>query len=109
MLLFVLCFKQKAAYDIVICDWSSDWCASDLLFLPSLLPAWPISLLPLRQSAVVVLLRLKPSLRLQSQPCYPPGELPVVSAWSKRWDSWFQLHFVQIGRASCRERVCQYV
>ena len=26
----VLCFKQKTAYEIVDCDWSSDVCSSDL-------------------------------------------------------------------------------
>ena len=35
--LFVFCFfffKQKTAYEIVDCDWSSDVCSSDLLEPP---------------------------------------------------------------------------
>jgi len=27
----VFCFKQKTAYEIVDCDWSSDVCSSDLI------------------------------------------------------------------------------
>ena len=30
---FVFFFKQKTAYEIYQCDWSSDVCSSDLLFL----------------------------------------------------------------------------
>ena len=29
-------FKQKTAYEILTCDWSSDVCSSDLTILPSL-------------------------------------------------------------------------
>ena len=32
---FFFFFKQKTAYEIVDCDWSSDVCSSDLLLLPS--------------------------------------------------------------------------
>ena len=31
---FFFFFKQKTAYEIVDCDWSSDVCSSDLLVVP---------------------------------------------------------------------------
>ena len=33
MLFFFFFFKQKTAYEILTCDWSSDVCSSDLLLL----------------------------------------------------------------------------
>ena len=33
VLLLFFFFKQKTAYEIYQCDWSSDVCSSDLLFL----------------------------------------------------------------------------
>src|SRR3546814_2504795 len=78
-------FKQKTAYDMRISDWSSDVCSSDL--------------------------------RLAAQghgPVQPPAQhrdrvaahfdpLPV-------WHPPFEEDAVtEIGRASCRARVCQYV
>src|SRR3546814_5391530 len=96
--LFVLClcfcfffFKQKTAYEMRISDWSSDVCSSDL--------GWP-----------------------------PPRRLPISSAGRTRrrsgtWSFGLATPCVhrcrptcgasrpaaKIGRASCRERVCQYV
>ena len=32
-MLFFFFFKQKTAYEIYQCDWSSDVCSSDLLFM----------------------------------------------------------------------------
>ena len=32
-------FKQKTAYEIYQCDWSSDVCSSDLVLYPFLPPA----------------------------------------------------------------------
>ena len=42
--LFFFFFKQKTAYEIVDCDWSSDVCSSDLL-QPLLLPQGVVSVL----------------------------------------------------------------
>ena len=36
-MIFVFFFKQKTAYEIYQCDWSSDVCSSDLNLLHSLL------------------------------------------------------------------------
>src|SRR3546814_7516813 len=90
-------FKQKTAYEMRISDWSSDVCSSDLKSL------------------------------------FPPGTLhPIISPVNFKYYGRFQLslqaktkyvwifdddvlpgsrflELLQIGRASCRERVCQYV
>src|SRR3546814_17351746 len=36
-MLFCFCFKQKTAYEMRICDWSSDVCSSDLARFEQLL------------------------------------------------------------------------
>src|SRR3546814_1977073 len=88
-------FKQKTAYEMRISDWSSDVCSSDLLDLgrdPRLGGG------PGRQPVDLA----------QGDACLGQGgtrpdhdpPLPRIEP-----------HHVerQIGRASCRERVCQYV
>src|SRR3546814_10021772 len=95
---FFFFFKQKTAYEMRISDWSSDVCSSDL--------TTGLGLEPRRNRAaaaapgfdqrewrrVVRLARLARDLfdqdRRQNLACQPG---------------------VEIGRASCRERVCQYV
>src|SRR3546814_2254844 len=99
-------FKQKTAYEMRISDWSSDVCSSDLQakgwagfatindltyinpFLEAALKACDLEIdltagssQPLRQDAVSV----------------------VAEAYLRRTVA------VEIGRASCRKRVCQYV
>src|SRR3546814_5976991 len=73
-------FKQKTAYEMRISDWSSDVCSSDL-------PEKPVG---------------KP-LRIPIQDVYSitgVGTVPVGRV---------ETGVLKIGRASCRERVCQYV
>src|SRR3546814_6213937 len=89
--IFVFFFKQKTAYEMRISDWSSDVCSSDLLACRS----WQFadhekskeqsSLDQLDACAVAVAGYAAHS---AAQPPEPATE---------------------IGRASCRERVCQYV
>src|SRR3546814_10791482 len=87
----VICFfffKQKTAYEIRISDWSSDVCSSDLFSpLSTKIPC----------SASRVRSRF-PSRR------YPKPAIPS-------YDQSLGQHLLpeEIGRASCRERVCQYV
>src|SRR3546814_12189249 len=92
---FVFFFKQKTAYEMRMSDWSSDVCSSDLAtsgcsrshaqmraaFSPARL---------MRSSSVS---RLRKSI----QALCGSRMVPMV------------LRIIQIGRASCRERVCQYV
>src|SRR3546814_16807985 len=75
-------FKQKTAYEMRISDWSSDVCSSDLLGRFSLAGT-------LGMSIFVTSFSYRQGL---------PREADLV----------FDVRF-QIGRASCRESVCQYV
>src|SRR3546814_4801841 len=81
MLICVLCFffKQKTAYEMRISDWSSDVCSSDLL-APR--PEW---------------------VKVQRDEGVP------VEKNLYRFILKHSLKQQKIGRASCRERVCQYV
>src|SRR3546814_7083755 len=77
---YVFFFKQKTAYELRISDWSSDVCSSDLVS----------------------------SSRCSSQ-VYPQAAGPVEACGRpspnrRRFETGRE-----IGRASCRERVCQYV
>src|SRR3546814_79403 len=69
-------FKQKTAYEMLISDWSSDVCSSDLVV----------------DHLLVFASRFLGSSLLR--PCQLLGR---------------PFGILQIGRASCRERVCQYV
>src|SRR3546814_1517871 len=83
-------FKQKTAYEMRISDWSSDVCSSDL---PS--DATLLALLDYRLAAYR-------DLRASS-------EADVLGDIGASLRAPFDVYFLQIGRASCRERVCQYV
>src|SRR3546814_10738350 len=94
-------FKQKTAYEMRISDWSSDVCSSDLLSLfgPSFMT------------------RLVTQMYFQGDPLLPLDPIFNCVTDQRARDSMiatFDLEttvpeFAQIGRASCRERVCQYV
>src|SRR3546814_2937164 len=94
-LLVFFFFKQKTAYEMRISDWSSDVCSSDLseTDLQSISPG-----LSVRSSQNSN--QLNYAIRGQSLDPFSntrPGVLPYVN------------EIQEIGRASCRERVCQYV
>src|SRR3546814_6756287 len=75
-------FKQKTAYEMRISDWSSDVCSSDLASLLQLIAGGCRN----RHPDVV------------------DGFGPLLSGHHDVFVRGFE-----IGRASCRERVCQYV
>src|SRR3546814_1007455 len=81
-------FKQKTAYEMRISDWSSDVCSSDLAF-------------PKRTERGQEPARGKLDRRGQ---CHrrPPRRGHKISKRPVE-------HIEEIGRASCRERVCQSV
>src|SRR3546814_8171508 len=97
ILLFVFFFfKQKTAYEMRISDWSSDVCSSDLTN---------------EQAGLTFATGLKSILR-QDPDVILVGEIRDVETARIATQSALTGHFVlssQIGRASCRERVCQYV
>src|SRR3546814_2511119 len=100
---FVVCFffKQKTAYEMRISDWSSDVCSSDLAALPR------------RRGLGAGSAMLRHGLdqaRELGLPVYLEASTPQNQRLYSRHG--FQEHGApirQIGRASCRERVCQYV
>src|SRR3546814_9411228 len=91
----ILCFfffKQKTAYEMRISDWSSDVCSSDL----------PRGYAALRAAA-----ERDPLIEWDTHPLEGFESTPIASLCA-RYDL-VVLDHPQIGRASCRERVCQYV
>src|SRR3546814_9274803 len=85
--LFFFFFKQKTAYELRISDWSSDVCSSDL-------SSWS----PLLMAGSAATRTMAP------RDGRTAGLAGVRAAAARA-----ALPALQIGRASCRERVCQYV
>src|SRR3546814_2222243 len=88
-------FKQKTAYEMRISDWSSDVCSSDL---------------------GLTLWLMRRRLHFRWQPAQIKALLrygiPMMGSLMLRYSLDTLCRFLlaaQIGRASCRERVCQYV
>src|SRR3546814_13159697 len=117
MLLFVFFFKQKTAYEMRISDWSSDVCSSDLfhrvgaLVTTLVLLALVIFLLRQRAAlwrraglAVFAALVLQVTLGIS----IVHFQLPLLLAAAHNLGAETLLG-TKIGRASCRERGCQYV
>src|SRR3546814_1278214 len=106
---FVFLFKQKTAYDMRISDWSSDVCSSDLQRTnrSSGDGGW---------GQIVTSTRIgkddmgpDPPCRCV-QPTFGKNYLTIVPSCTQIFEwIWPRLTLRQIGRASCRERVCQYV
>src|SRR3546814_9551607 len=107
-------FKQKTAYEMRISDWSSDVCSSDLLVdTPFSGAASDASWLAKRATAGLSVSDSEPDTRKVIR------EISNAAAneWLSKTDGadiplWAQpsaTMLVEIGRASCRERVCQYV
>src|SRR3546814_6461957 len=91
-------FKQKTAYEMRISDWSSDVCSSDLpqrlLLGDDRLEAVEIGLALDVEVLVALALDDRAGLVLDKHERTGAENVLLVP---------------QIGRASCRERVCQYV
>src|SRR3546814_2580448 len=89
-------FKQKTAYEMRISDWSSDVCSSDL---------------PDRRRASTNAMPVTPP-TASTISASEAGMITIEADWLS---AFFRLAVIglelagKIGRASCRERVCQYV
>src|SRR3546814_3286584 len=101
----VFFFKQKTAYEMRISDWSSDVCSSDLSQVAQRRAAVQNAELDVQYTVIrapvdgVVLSRtVEPG-----QTVAASFQTPVLFSIAE------DLSKMQIGRASCRERVCQYV
>src|SRR3546814_6575220 len=96
-------FKQKTAYEMRISDWSSDVCSSDLM---------------IQQSKGVDGQSLRQAFHPRWTSCISRKLFKVGAQGSEAVGSNIvrsgpaaieRQHIEEIGRASCRERVCQYV
>src|SRR3546814_8670637 len=85
-------FKQKTAYEMRISDWSSDVCSSDLSV------CWEID-----EGRFVDLIEIDAASRTKVEDTRELLDNVQYAPSRGR----FKVY--QIGRASCRERVCQYV
>src|SRR3546814_3873635 len=94
--LCVFFFKQKTAYEMRISDWSSDVCSSDLFLGFAIVDQ--LDGTPREDAAIALQIGV---------PCgvadFARQDLGDVDRGR------FQRLGQEIGRASCRERVCQYV
>src|SRR3546814_4459770 len=106
MMLFFFFFKQKTAYEVRISDWSSDVCSSDLF-----------ESFDAVQGGTADILHGTPYYWVGKSQAFhyfttiPFGlsavELPAWLTYGGGQALWEEAY--EIGRASCRERVCQYV
>src|SRR3546814_5101273 len=124
----ICCFvKQKTAYDMRISDWSSDVCSSDLFLargehelqrwgVDDINPGGPrirsIDFFDRRQStgdldAVKIDARLIHEV-IAAPKDADPATIPFLDAMGSL-EAIFARQKLELGRASCRERVCQYV
>src|SRR3546814_3241409 len=92
---FFFFFKQKTAYEMRISDWSSDVCSSDLRS--------GIAVQDLHRHLAVR--RIRTRLEYQN----PVGAARRQSIGENASGRAAADDDEEIGRASCRERVCQYV
>src|SRR3546814_3604881 len=86
---FFFFFKQKTAYEMRISDWSSDVCSSDLI---KIFATW-----------------FESDLEDEIFTAFPPPDFIASPANRQAKSTRKGLELSEIGRASCRERVCQYV
>src|SRR3546814_6621790 len=109
--MFLFCCRQNPAYEMRISDWSSDVCSSDLAF-DRIGDATSHQL----QAVVRIGLELAPGKAVADQRAVeqvagiiagkrPAGAVGTLQARREADDQ----QRGKLGRASCRERVCQYV
>src|SRR3546814_7874048 len=106
-------FKQKTAYEMRISDWSSDVCSSDLIE-PT---ARDLGITDIKCSAYEIEDGVFTG-EIVRPLCFGEGKVLAAEDLAAEHgldldQSFFYLDsdddIEQIGRASCRERVCQYV
>src|SRR3546814_6616883 len=108
---FFFFFKQKTAYEMRISDWSSDVCSSDLTiqFLTECAGDTATNTITKTGNDIADTV-ITPRLRDRFQEeivrlAASKVRVEIVRSGGKYGSPQYQ----EIGRASCRERVCQYV
>src|SRR3546814_8398713 len=94
-----LFFKHKTAYEMRISDWSSDVCSSDLLLEDRFFIGSPDDV-----AEQIIKFNKRVGMNHVVMSMHWPG-LEVA----RSMEAMQMLAEEEIGRASCRERVCQYV
>src|SRR3546814_2544355 len=95
---FFFFLKQKTAYEMRISDWSSDVCSSDLLLIITIVAATVLA-------GLILTLLTAPQYTAKSRIEVAREQANIVSVEGVQPEDAGR---DQIGRASCRERVCQY-
>src|SRR3546814_19630898 len=89
---FIFFFKQKTAYEMRISDWSSDVCSSDLFVrLEGGGPDQEI------ETAEIIHMERPPGRTVKPDACLTESGMAMDGEYAND---------LEIGRASCRERVC---
>src|SRR3546814_4201681 len=100
---YIFFFKQKTAYEMRISDWSSDVCSSDLDTYIEKESSINEQIDRMRHSATRALFERRDVVIVASASCiYGIGSPETYATMTVEVKA-------EIGRASCRERVCQYV
>src|SRR3546814_4409348 len=105
MVSFLYClffFKQKTAYEMRISDWSSDVCSSDLF----LIEQFRLGLADIEAGDRIGTTDLRIAENAARYQIMIGAGRGIQDAALKKGR---RIGENQIGRASCRERVCQYV
>src|SRR3546814_2834636 len=106
-MLFLFFFTQKTAYEMRISDWSSDVCSSDLNHD---VMAYVIAAPCVSDFSCVEICPVNAIHPGPSDPVFDAAEqLYIDPDTCINCGACVEACPVQIGRASCRERVCQYV
>src|SRR3546814_3248727 len=103
-------FKQKTAYEMRISDWSSDVCSSDLAqAVSAALAKGEEAGCPVVAAVIGATGELAALLRASGAP-FPSSQIAKDKAnTAASFRAPTTDVYEKIGRASCRERVCQYV
>src|SRR3546814_10896359 len=101
-----LFFKQKTAYEMRISDWSSDVCSSDL----SVIVHDRFKLAAVHAALIIDIAQIGlDSVVDNADWSARPGIRADISHLDGRGGNALCVLGMKIGRASCRERVCQFV
>src|SRR3546814_8479413 len=104
-------FKQKTAYEMRISDWSSDVCSSDLREARAMKPNERTTM-TVNTDRPHVEERGELALMLDGQDMVLRPSYEAIDAFEKATGKGLLMlarDSLKIGRASCREGVCQYV